>query len=171
MTLMIQVVRTIWTKKSRGGQGAAKRNSVPEVVPFAGDLSAPDGSHAFHLIDFDEREDFSPRETFSIKASAAVTGLGCVSLREKGEELEVTYGHRPEVAGAPARARRFHAATVMTLPKGAWGRVAYNGRFADADTGTWWYEKRVFNIQNHSTGRPIFSGTPHAEHRDMAGLW
>ena len=49
-TIALQIIRTTWTKKSRGGRDAGLRNRVPPA--FA--LSAESGKFSVQIIGFDE---------------------------------------------------------------------------------------------------------------------
>ncbi|MFD9062387.1 hypothetical protein ACFVZ3_12780, partial [Kitasatospora purpeofusca] len=66
----VQWVRTSWTKRSRGGEGAARRNAAPVgfVLPSGPASSAHMVRSALevrtaHVVRMAEREGFAPRET------------------------------------------------------------------------------------------------------------
>ncbi|GLZ13014.1 hypothetical protein Acsp04_32490 [Actinomadura sp. NBRC 104425] len=58
MDVTIQLVRVSWTKASRGGPGAARRNACPEAFPL------PSVDPPFvHTVHMREEHDFAPHET------------------------------------------------------------------------------------------------------------
>ena len=62
--LLIQDIRSDWTKESRGGTGATIRNAVPERAPLpllAQPLKEP-SDLIYQQVSFDEGYDFAPVE-------------------------------------------------------------------------------------------------------------
>ncbi|WP_242904021.1 hypothetical protein [Actinomadura terrae] len=56
MDIAVQRIRVTWTKRSRGGGAAARRNAVPAAFPL------PDEAQPFvHRVTMSEAEDFLPR--------------------------------------------------------------------------------------------------------------
>jgi hypothetical protein len=144
--VVLQWVRTSWTKRSRGGVGAARRNAVP--VGFA----VPAGHAPFaHLVVMREQDDFRPSDSVE-----AVTSVD-VSLRRVGTRVRVFPRIGPLFA-VPPRPRRPPA--VHLLP-GEWVRWQLNYRFSSA-TGAWdWtYWQDTFNIAHGRTDADVFLGEP-----------
>ena len=69
------------------------------------------------------------------------------------------------------RSERGPAKTAFLLCPGKWGRLRYNGRFVEMDSGNWFYEKTVVNIGLlFQPAVDIFFATPHNSFSDMARL-
>jgi hypothetical protein len=102
-----QWVRTSWTKRSRGGPAAARRNAVPVGFPLP---QVPlEGAHVVWAA---ERYGFEPRER-----RADLGGIG-VTLRERDGRLRV-FAHAGPLSGLPPRRRRPPA---VWLRPGQWVR-------------------------------------------------
>lgn len=169
--IVVQRMRTHWTKASRGGVAAARRNAVPEAValPAAGRPGL-----LVHSVEVREASDFVPSDEVSTldwlpesdwrtRALAAdrqrrragrsdavpepawqrLETRGGVSLREEGGRLVVT--GRP-AGGQPQRYG--HPRQVFVLELGAWARWRINFRFGPecACGSEWRYEKWVVNV-------------------------
>ncbi|AEV83590.1 hypothetical protein ACWT_2851 [Actinoplanes sp. SE50] len=139
--VIVQRVRTTWSKQSRGNPGAALRSAVPEAFP----LPAA-GAPLFHDITVAEDEDFVPREAILPQPPAAAFGLRLV-----GNALRVQL---PNGHGAPARAPR----PVLTLRRGDWLRWHLNNRHAE-QTG-WYYSQTTVSIAFGPTAPDTFLGAP-----------
>lgn len=105
----VQWIKTSWTKQSRGGEAAARRNAAP--VGF----SLPQMSSGFaHVVRMSERDGFDPRSS-----QRDLREIG-VSLRDEGDRLRVLARVEP-LFGLPPRPRRPPA--VRLLPgSGSAGR-------------------------------------------------
>jgi hypothetical protein len=140
----MQQVRTLWTKASRGGDGAVWRNAVPAVVrvPFpCGNTT--DLVLLHHKLSFEERTDFkSPCEEIIQNPESHPLVIGCVTVDWTIEKLQVAFAWRKD-CGAPDRG---WMRKTMLLSVNEWGQVVYNGRFSDWDGGQWRYEKTVVNV-------------------------
>ncbi|MEU6278741.1 hypothetical protein [Streptomyces sp. NPDC047028] len=146
MEVTVQRVRTSWTKRSRGGEAAARRNAAP--VSFVLPHMPPGFAHS---IQISEREGFVPR--------ARQTDLRWidVSLRDEGDRLRVLARVGP-LFGLPPRRRRPPA--VRLLP-GQWVRWQLNYRFSSASgTRDWSYWVDTFNIAYGLVGRDVFMSEP-----------
>lgn len=88
-----------------------------------------------------------------------------VSFTQTENGVEVGFSYDPQINGKPYRrghnkdfnntASRFYGKdmlneTAFVLKEGQKGRIIYNGRFSDYDTGQWWYEQTAVNIANIS---------------------
>lgn len=60
MDIVVQWVRTSWTKRSRGGPGAIRRSTLPEAFPL------PESAPPFvHEVRMQERDGFTPTTTIT----------------------------------------------------------------------------------------------------------
>lgn len=116
MDVVAQWVRTSWTKQSRGGPAATRRNTAPVafVLPMA---RCP----LVHEIRMDESDDFEPR----ISVVEGVPDRSGVLLTEADGRLRVQLVH--SAWGSPRNRRR---APVVRLSPGEWVRCQVNYRFS-----------------------------------------
>lgn len=159
METVVQWVRTSWTKQSRGGLGAARRNATPTAFPL------PPGSPPFmHEVRMREAEDFQPRSVTHDSMPDSSTDAG-VLLREVDGLLRVQLVATP--FGMPRRWRRPPA---VRLARGEWLRWQINYRFTGSSGGEWAYRLDTLNIV-HGPARPdLFLGTPTRYVNELASL-
>jgi hypothetical protein len=178
--VVVQVIRTVWAKTFRGGEGARERNQVPEALGLPL-LTAPIvvPSYLVHS----SRTDFpgiptsrrTPRETVRVQPATEPFTCGCVYPRLEDGKLSVDY-QWTTTAGSPARYPR---RDVLVLSPGQWGRIRYNERhspdwsFNCWGKGEWWYEKWVFNIGLFTTlsSRLFLDTMPIKIYSAMDPLW
>jgi hypothetical protein len=103
--ILIQEIRSIWTKASRGGAAAAVRNSVPEVAlfPMIGSKSM---AHQIlrQLIVYGEINDFAEPLKSEITALASDSiSIGCVKIKVSSKQLVVAYEYDYKSGGLPPR--------------------------------------------------------------------
>lgn len=141
--VVAQRVRTTWTKRSRGGPGAAARNRVPIAFPLPAGVE-------LHDVQVDESAGFEPRF-----AGRPLTELDDVRLREADGGLLVLV--TPSLWGMP---RRNRPRSPVRLEPGEWLRWQVNLRFgATYSSGREWsYQLETLNLAYG--GRPDFTGKP-----------
>lgn len=141
--LVVQHIGTIWSKASRGGEEARRRNASPHALPLPLEVASKEG--LLHFVFFNEHDNFVPHETSQSLASlTAPLRQGCVTIqRDEGGTCQVAFRWTNGKGGAPERS---HCRRNLTLPSGQWCQVLWNGRFTDPDSGRWWYEKHVVNV-------------------------
>lgn len=145
---MVQLVRTSWTKRSRGGEGAARRNAVPVAFPLN------DTRPAVHEVLLREERGFVPEW----KAVRDALETDDVSLREEDGRLRVFVND--DRYGMPRRHRRPTA--VRVLP-GEWARWQINQRFAGGCCcgAEWRYQLLTLNVAYGEVRDPaVFLGEP-----------
>lgn len=146
MEIAIQWIRTSWTKQSRGGEAAARRNAAPVgfVLPAAGAASA-------HVVRMHERDGFEPH------AARQDPGKVNVQLREAAGRLRVFPRVQPPFA-MPPRPRRPPA---VRLAPGEWVRWQLNYRFSSTSgMQDWSYWLDTFNIAYGPVDDDVFLSTP-----------
>ncbi len=174
--VLIQLIRTVWTKASRGGALATRRNSVPEALPFTARPGCSLSSGILvHRIEFEEADRFEhpALDELEISEGDAVRVLGIIAER-LGARVRLTLDLDPvRVEGMPYRRRAIFGLPPpsLTLEEGRWGRASYNFRHV-ADDG-WWYEKVVANIAACEEIDPnvFLEAAPDEELRDLVELW
>ena len=142
--VIVQQINTHWTKASRGGESAGRRNAVPEIacVPIERIAGEPH-SLVHHRISYGERSGFAhPREEICINPTIAPLVVGCVTIGYTDHEARAAFYYERGCGGAPERG---WAQQTIHLAVNEWGQIVYNGRFGGWDCG-WWYEKTVVNI-------------------------
>ncbi|MGJ5756012.1 hypothetical protein FB563_7710 [Streptomyces puniciscabiei] len=146
MDITVQWVRTFWTKRSRGGTAAARRNGVPVGFPLP---EVP--LDRAHLVRVTERKDFTPEES-----RMDLNGIP-MSLRERDGTLRV-FAHCGPLSGLPPRPRRPPA---VRLRPGQWVRWQLNHRYSSAaGTADWSYWLDTFNVAYGPVGHEVFLGEP-----------
>ncbi|MGW1727980.1 hypothetical protein ACWCQK_34360 [Streptomyces sp. NPDC002306] len=159
METVVQWVRTTWTKQSRGGLGAVRRNATPMAFPL------PLGSPPFmHEVRMREAEDFQPRSVMHDSMPDSSTDAG-VLLREVDGLLRVQLVATP--FGMPRRWRRPPA---VRLAHGEWLRWQINYRFAGSSGGEWTYRLDTLNIAHGPARLDLFLGTPTHQVNELASL-
>lgn len=136
--LVIQELRTTWTKISRGGQGAAKRNSTPLEMPLP---MPPSGAVFVHRVHFSEFDEFAPSPRSAHSQDTVPHDLSGFDGYFDGNDVLVRTHWTPHL-GLPKRpnGRR------IRLHLGEYCRLFHNGRLTDHDTGEWSYQSTVINI-------------------------
>jgi hypothetical protein len=146
--VLAQWVRTSWTKQSRGGQAAARRNAAP--VGFA----LPTGDCPIvHTVAMHESQAFQPQESLRDGEPSRDEVL----LKEIDGRLRVELVVYP--FAAPRRARRPPA---VWLDRGEWLRWQINYRFSwpMARGGAWSYRLDTLNLAYGPTSVDAFTGVP-----------
>jgi len=135
--IVVQKIKVVWTKASRGGEGARRR----AAVPLAFELPAfPAGDAAYHAMFCEERDGFAPRDVE--RKTSLPEHSACVLFEVRGDGIRIGYQWSP-ACGAPER-DLVPPRWLMELRRGDYGRVLHNGRFSGE--GDWWYQQIVFNV-------------------------
>ncbi|GAA1183303.1 hypothetical protein F4556_000687 [Kitasatospora gansuensis] len=146
MEITVQWVRTSWTKQSRGGEAAARRNAAP-----AGFVVPKDRVSAVHVVRMREEGGFQPCESWE-----ALRGVA-LGLREADGRLRVLPRVDP-LFGLPPRPRRPPA--VRLLPQ-QWVRWQLNYRFSSAaGIRDWSYWLDTFNVAYGPADADVFLSAP-----------
>ncbi|UNO41536.1 hypothetical protein [Streptomyces sp. MST-110588] len=154
MNVVVQRVRTSWTKKSRGGSEAARRNAAPTAFPLPPGLRS-----VLHEVTMRESDSFEPRmQVRDLSAHGVV-------LREVDGLLRVG---PPEVTmfGMPRRNRRPPA---VHLAPGQWLRWQINYRLTGSYDMSWSYRLDTFNIVYGSAPPEVFLTSTPTHHVDERG--
>ncbi len=154
--IITQLVLTEWDKKSREAQYATFRQNLPQARELPPKFfHESHRSHSFYASQDGER--FETRESFDF--SPATFGA---EILENVFGTDVYFNYNNSM-GAPVRTYRqalrpiecedttyLHSnlrEKAFTLTEqNPYGRIIYNGRFNDYDTGQWYYRETVINI-------------------------
>ena len=155
MDVVAQWVRTSWTKRSRGGPEATRRNAAPVafVLPAA---RCP----LVHEIQMDESDDFEPL----ISVADAPPDRSGVLLTEADGRLRVQVVH--SAWGAPRNRRR---GPVVRLSPGEWVRWQVNYRFSGYHG--WSYRLDTLNLSYGPVAVDTVLGPPLHHVDDRAELF
>lgn len=170
LTLIIQHIFIWWSKASRGGELAEKRNKIPRVLPLPTPPPTYDrGKHYIvHKIAFAEHNQFLAPWHETVKAPRIETSFTAMNCRVEtnGDSPIVKFQWRD---GAPTRV---HAA-ALPIPQQEWVQVEYNARYSSRDSGMWSYQHEIFNVAlGHPENLDIFvTSKPSTIHQDLAYLW
>ncbi|MFB7225594.1 hypothetical protein [Streptomyces sp. NPDC056227] len=146
MEITVQWIRTTWTKESRGGDPAARRNAAP--VGFA---LPHEAAPLAHVIRMHEHDGFEPHDSREILSKVDV------QLRETDDRLRVFPRVQPMFA-LPPRKRRPPA---VRLVPGQWVRWQLNYRFSSAlGIRGWTYWLDTFNIAYGPVNDDVFLSAP-----------
>lgn len=103
------------------------------------------------------------RNNFALPTKLSELKIKNLEFTEIDVKIQVDFSYDPQINGKPHRhghnkdynneKSRFFCRDVLnetafTLETGQKGRILYNARFVDWDTGEHWYEKTVINIAN-----------------------
>lgn len=170
-TIILQQIIVRWTKQSRGGANATKRNAVADAFPL--DIPAHDFPFALvhHQLNFNEDSNFeSPEITINVEPMhppTSISDLACMKFDIQAERVIMQPLETMACLGAPPRNLEFKR---IQLAVGQWGRLMLNGRFGFANA--WSYQKSVTNIAFvEAIDHNIFLGEPDQFIQMMADLW
>jgi hypothetical protein len=149
MQPVVQWVRTCWTKASRGGVAAARRNAAPIAFPLPSGV-AP----LVHEVVMREGDDF----TTHAEHSTGLPELDDVELRMVDDRLRVML-----VASAWGMPRRNRRPPAVLLKPGQWLRWHINYRFAAGCScgAEWSYRLDTLNIAHGPVSVDAFLHEPH----------
>jgi hypothetical protein len=157
MEIIIQAIQTVWTKASRGGPGATRRNAVAEAFP----LPLPDHrrgtvlpAYFLHQLHCAERAAFHPvPQPLTTGALLDMLSIDQLSIHPPDDTgiVRVTYHPRKPTYLSYARddsgEYRPGGHEALALRIGEWGRVRYNWRHgATVSVDDWWYDLWVVNV-------------------------
>ncbi len=139
--VVIQRVHCLWTKQSRGGDGARTRNAVPLAVLLPG--IDCDSGFALHTAVFSEETNFKQADVVRAADDFAGLGLRDLLLRRDGAVVHVQFVRDSYNAARPSS---YPHHDVFGLRMNDWLRIVYNGRYVDHCSGVWWYEQSAYSV-------------------------
>ncbi|MEU7970791.1 hypothetical protein AB0B48_01960 [Micromonospora sp. NPDC049089] len=156
MDAVVQWVRTSWTKRSRGGAEATRRNAVPvsfvlpaRAVPFVQEIK------------ISEAVGFEPREELTHPPYRSDVRLQLAADQLQVELLAAAWG-------APRRHRR---PPTVRLARGEWLRWHINYRFAGMNGGATTYRLDTLNLAHGDVPADTFLGEPPRFIDERAHIW
>lgn len=181
--ILCQQIVVEYDKRSRGAEGAAARATLPEAYALPDAFFGQNGHcHCVRLRQ--NGTDFTPRDSMP-----ELSSIREMKIAGNNDVYEITFTYHFAI-GKPVRTFRHAKRPVTTgstdylhstLKEKAftlsrtqtYGRLLYNGRLTDFDTGQWYYESTVMNIIRTESGfdRDIFvSRQPDVVYRQLEML-
>jgi hypothetical protein len=142
--VVVQRVLTSWTKASRGGEGATRRNAVPEAVTLPlSNVKLAGRTGLLHEVGYNEYYDFA-RKDAPLRMDPPLSKLvvGCVTINLERDTVTASFRYSWQ-CGAPDRG---WIQKTLHIAENEWGQMVYNGRLVYGDGGQWHYEKSVVNV-------------------------
>jgi len=137
--IVVQELRTRWTKLSRGAPAASSRNRTPRGLRLpVQHVQAQDSF--FHRVVFAEEAAFEPQVKEAAFFANAKREIAGVEIRPDASPLVVSFVWSVFACGAPARPHGKRA----SLESGEWCQILHNGRFGYDHE--WTYQSTVVNI-------------------------
>lgn len=153
--VIVQTVRTLWTKKSRGAPAAARRNATPDQV-ILDPTRVLDDQATWHDVTFSE-PDFVMHETYRGRALPNDFLRASVFFEPDCNTLSV----------------RFFGSIRLRLSRGQYGRIVYN-LSDDAPLESWYqsvFQKVTVRVAFDLPPQPhLFHRPPDQEHVSMRDL-
>ncbi|MFN7894171.1 MAG: hypothetical protein ACK5OC_28045 [Pirellula sp.] len=141
-TVLIQHVHTLWTKKSRGSDGARLRNTVPLAVELPPQCAC-DSRRVMHLATYSEWTQFERSDRNLCVSDFKKLDIRDLDILIVNDELQIRY-HRD--GNNAARTSPLPFTDLPAIKLNEWIRLRYNGRYVHRSTGNWWYEQSCYNI-------------------------
>lgn len=179
-TLIVQHIHITWTKVSRGGRLAQRRNQISNAFPLPQPPPARFDKQEHYIVD---RIEFGEGNEFAEPIRREVSPGLEIPFRARNCRVEIKAGI-PEVTfewtdGAPRRDYIDKSGTqvpvrkTFSLSEGRWGRVEYNARFSCRDFGMWSYEHEIINVAfaDPDDSNLFLNTQPEFECRQLESLW
>jgi hypothetical protein len=167
--ILIQRIKTQWTKVSRGGVLATKRNSTPEslLLPPGIDTSC---DCILHDVRYCEWHDFECHDDVVELDTFPMIRIEPIWITFSERVLRVRFVWNWIGCGAPERM----SYDLFHLDFDQWGRFTCNGRLGPETyyQSQWRYHKTVFNIAwtDDFDENVFLVKAPHAEHSSLEAL-
>jgi len=148
----VQHTATTWTKRSRGGPAAARRNAVPVAHPLPDALlaAAEPGAGAVtlhvHHVTCDEATDFAPASAYGTVAPLH-HGVGPAPLRFEEHRMRLVVEESAlRVLVVSWGGRRSGRPPAVRVRAGERLRWRYNDRLIGGCDGHWWYRLDTYHV-------------------------
>ena len=161
--LHVQIIRTTWTKRSRGAPAATARSRVPLALPLGvaalqrGQLSVA----VYHFGEPDFVLSAIPRIEFLGLNENLRYEYGAFALNWDGHNATTLWHWSALTIGAPKpKSLNRDMGHFEVAPK-TWVSLRWHGRFSDQDTGHWSYQHTVVNVARCDENLNVdFAGEP-----------
>lgn len=163
LALHVQIIRTVWTKLSRGAPAATARARVPLWLPVEPNLLKENhlSTEIFLFSESDfTRPDSYQRQHTELAAGTAFDWSGFF-LNWNGHKATTRWEPSTWTTGIPRPGYFNRQLGCYEVPCDSWVRLRWHGRFREYDSGQWWYEQNVVNVARCDEELSVdFSGKP-----------
>lgn len=161
--LHVQIIRTVWTKRSRGAPAATARAGVPLWLPVKANL-LEHGNLGIETYDFGEPDFAAPLsgkiERLNLEPNCKYEN-GAFLITWNNQAATTFWQWSNYHVGAPEPQIFNSKLGRYEVAPDNWVRLRWHGRFSDQDTGKWWYEQTVVNVARCDAELNVdFSGEP-----------
>ncbi|MDU0206411.1 hypothetical protein RQP52_35685 [Paenibacillus sp. PFR10] len=153
--MIVQSISLLWGKKTRGAPYSTLRNqynksfSIPEsMINYKFDSKIP--FQKIDLIQNDQGIIIKNNKVEYVDANLCDWKIGCTEIQRK-EELLLVFFKYTNYCGKPIRYDSKHnylSEKAFELNINEYGRIIYNGRLVNHDTGEWIYQLNILNVYN-----------------------
>lgn len=166
--ILIQHVHTLWTKRSRGGDGARIRSSVPHAVMLPTKCTGYSG-WILHIATYAERDQFGQSDRCDCANDFQQLGIHDLDMHFENGALAVRFYRDGNNAARPSP---LPFSDLPMIQRNQCIRLRYNGRYVDRCNGNWWYEQSCYNIGwfDSFANNVFLTTTPSNEFVEMAAL-
>ena len=141
-TILIQHIHTLWSKKSRGGNGARLRNAVPTAVALPKECGR--GLRwVLHVAQYSELNDFERTDRCVSANEFAQLGIRDLEFLTENDTVVARFYRDGNNA---ARTSPLPFSDLPAIKRNQWIRLRYNRRYVHRSTGNWWYEQSCYNL-------------------------
>ena len=139
--LIIQEIKTVWTKRTRGAVGSTIRNNLPQAFEVQRPRFGLQASPCLHqIIIFREAKAFrDPYHAVKALAIKPKQRFGIADITPSGDSYQVEFDFASYYAY-----QDYKKPTVVELVPHQFLQIAYQARLQQFDDA--WYEKTVLNI-------------------------
>ena len=194
--LLVQDICLTWGKKERNSICAKKRAEFPMAYLLDNFPDTFHGDVIVHHLNFGQRgtmfQNLWMNDTYRFQFYSSIQNLNLTNLliQSDVESYEVTFFYDAHSSGQPIRQghnKDYHNVdsllyrhdilneTVFSLRPGQYGRVIWNERKIDFDTGEWYYQLHVSNLLHYVGKMPeqdiFLIHRPDFEYKQMAVLY
>ena len=173
--LLIQDICLSWGKNERSSACARMRAEFPMVYTLDNLPNMFHGDVIVHRLNFWQRgsmfetSHMGDAYRFQFYSSVQDLNLTNLSIRLDSEDYEVTFFYDEHRSGQPIRRghnKDYHVIdsllychdilneTAFTLKRGQYGRIIWNERETNYDTGEWYYQLHISNLLNYPEKMP-----------------
>src|SRR5262245_57589988 len=123
--VVVQQVLTHWTKASRGGAEATRRNAVPEAVTLPlSHIKTVGHTRLLHKVAYRETDDFVRKdEPLQLDPPVTKLGGGGVTINLDRDTVLASFRYDYWKCGFPERE---WTRKTLHIAEGEWGQIVYN---------------------------------------------
>ncbi|MFL0269303.1 hypothetical protein [Candidatus Clostridium radicumherbarum] len=150
--LIVQHITLIWSKRHRAAMYASVREKYPKEFEIPKEYFIHNRSYGFPIHEIIAVQQDKGFEIMMNKIKfnhyEGLIRLGGIDILLDENPVSLYYRYSTNSCGAPIRYDKKNNLLnekAFELNTGDYGRVVYNGRFSDVDTGEWIYKKHIVN--------------------------